>query len=104
MLSYYDINLNEVKRFWWNDWVTMSNKVVIGMYAETLTHRVKIDRVKSSDRFIEHCDLFPNCTLKCYKNYNYEDNRLSDIVNNTVVGNYTYCLVECHEEGVHNRI
>ena len=48
MLSYYDINLNEIKRFWWNDWVAMTNRVIIGMYADTITYRVLIDRINSS--------------------------------------------------------
>jgi hypothetical protein len=54
MLSYFDINLNEVKRFWWNDWVTMTNKVVIGMYADTITYRVLIDRYET-EKHIPPC-------------------------------------------------
>jgi hypothetical protein len=95
-VSYYDINDNEIKRYHYNDWVVMSNKLIVGMYAETITHKVLIE-VTESKRIWEWSCAHKPVTFNCYAHYNSLKDKLHERfrgqVNNTIVNEYTYCRV-----------
>lgn len=99
-ISYYDINDNEIKRFHFNDWVVMSNKLIVGMYAETITHKVIIETTNSVHRNETRCN-FTEVAFECYAHYDstQDDNakKFRGSVNHTIVNEYTYCRVYLKE-------